>query len=267
MSQRRGLRDFVPEVLNVAAPEVSNQGLLLGTSFAGNETQTLDFIEGPCVLLAGQLRWRPRTKFISACEGERSDLRPLYEVSWCEIRRRELVISRLVSRDIRRQSDTRSVGAAERQSLCGNFLSDGDAVCFVLSFRNPRQVLLKFNVERCLKRRVECDQDVMRRLVCRGWLRSQSRDVRETYEARTIGSFDVVDRVKDGSLQDGKTASRMNGGRLGAGSPQDHEESSIPLDDWIDRGSGGYREWFSICRNRSSRDLSLKTGAQESKGN
>src|SRR6202140_2197173 len=257
MSQRGGLRDFVPEVLNVAVPEVSNQGLLLGTSFTGNETQTLDFIEGPCVLLAGQLRWRPWAKFISTCQGERSDLRPLYEVSWCEIRRRELVVSRLVFRNIRRQSHSRSVGAGERQNLCGNFLSDGDAVRFVLSFRNLRQILLKFSVERCLKRRVECDQDVMRRLVCRGWLRSQSRYVRETYEVRTIGSFDVVDRVKDGSMQNGKAASRMNGGRLGAGSPQDHEESSIPLDDWIDRGRGSYSGWISIFRNRSSSDLSL----------
>ena len=102
MSQRGGLRDFVPEVLNVAVPEVSNQGLLLGTSLTGNETQTLDFIEGPRVLLAGQLRWRPWAKFISACQGERNDLRPLDEVGWCEIRRRELVVPRLVSRNIRR---------------------------------------------------------------------------------------------------------------------------------------------------------------------
>src|ERR1700758_4599269 len=175
MPQRGSLRDFVPEVLNVAVPEVSNQGLLLGTSRTANETQTLDFIEGPCVLLAGQLRWRTWAKFISACQGERSDLRPLYEVSWCEIRRRELVVSRLVSRNIRRQSDSRSVSAAEGQNLCGNLLSDGDAFRFVPPFWNLRQVLLKFTVECCLKRRVECDQDVMRRLVCRGWLRSQSR--------------------------------------------------------------------------------------------
>src|SRR6201987_6429314 len=119
MPQRGGLRDFVPEVLNVAIPEVSNQGLLLGTCLTANETQTLDFIEGPCVLLAGQLRWGPRAKFISPCQGERSDLRPLYEVSGCEIRRRELVVSRLVCRDIRRQSDRRSASAAERQNLGG----------------------------------------------------------------------------------------------------------------------------------------------------
>src|SRR4029077_17930588 len=210
------------------------------------------------------LRWRPRAKFISTCQGEWSDLRPLYEVSWCEIRRRELVVPRLVSWNIRRESESSSVGAAELQNLCGNFLSDGDAVRFVLSFRNLRQVLLKFSVERCLKRRVKCEQHVMGRLGCRGGLRSQSRDVRETYEVRTIGSFDVVDRVKDGSMQNGKAASRMNGGRLGAGSPQNHQKSSIPLDDRIDRGSGAYSGWPSICGNRNSCDLSLKTGAHES---
>ena len=45
MSQCRGLRDFVPEVLNVAIPEISDQSLLRGASLAGDETQTLDFIE------------------------------------------------------------------------------------------------------------------------------------------------------------------------------------------------------------------------------
>jgi hypothetical protein len=80
MSQRRGLRDLVPEVLNVAVPEGSNQSLFLCASFAGNETQTLDFIESLCVLLARQLRWWSGTKFIGACQGKRSDLRPLREV-------------------------------------------------------------------------------------------------------------------------------------------------------------------------------------------
>src|ERR1700730_15308034 len=114
MSQRRGLPDLVPEVLNAAVPEVSNEGLLLGASFAGNKTQTLDFVENPCVLVARQLRWRSGTKFISACQGERSDLGPVCEVRWREIGRCELVVSRLVSRDKRRRSDVRSVGAAER---------------------------------------------------------------------------------------------------------------------------------------------------------
>src|SRR5258708_26605365 len=142
MSQRRGLRDFVPEVLNVAIPESSNLCLLGGADCAGDETQTPDFIENLCVLVARQLRWRSGTKFISARQGKRSDLRPLCEVRWCEIGRRELVVSRLVSRDKRRRSDVRSVGAAQRQNLGGNGLSDADAVRLVLSLRNLRQVLL-----------------------------------------------------------------------------------------------------------------------------
>src|SRR5260370_36369250 len=113
MSQRRGLRDFVPEVLNVAIPESANLCLLRGAGCAGDETQTLDFIETLCVFVARQQRWRSGTKFVRARDGKRSDLRPLCEVRWCEIGRRELVISRLVSRDKRRRSDVRSVGAAE----------------------------------------------------------------------------------------------------------------------------------------------------------
>src|SRR4029077_21038561 len=99
MPQCRALRDFVPEVLNVAIPESSNQGLLRGAGCAGDEAQTHDFIENLGVLVARQLGWRSGTKFISTRDGKRSDLRPLREVRWCEIGRRELVISWLVSRD------------------------------------------------------------------------------------------------------------------------------------------------------------------------
>src|SRR5579864_6431124 len=114
MSQRGGLRDFVPEVLNVAIPEVSNQRLLRGSSLTSNETQTLYFVENPGVLVAGELGRRAGTKLIRACQGERSDLRPLCEVGRREIGRRELVISRLVSWDERRRHDIRSIGTPER---------------------------------------------------------------------------------------------------------------------------------------------------------
>src|SRR5258708_6303359 len=110
MSQRRSLRDFVPEVLDVAIPESSNLCLRRGASRTGDEAQTLDFIENLGVLVARQLRWRSGTKFISTRNGKRSDLRPLREVCWCEIGRGELIISRLVSRNKNRRSDVRSVG-------------------------------------------------------------------------------------------------------------------------------------------------------------
>src|SRR2546423_1548539 len=114
MFQGRSLRDLVPEVLNVPVPEGSNQCLFLGAGCARNETQTLDFIENPCVLLARQPRWRCGTKFISARQSERSYLRPLGEVRCWEIGRRELVVSRLVCWDKSRRSDVRSVDAAGR---------------------------------------------------------------------------------------------------------------------------------------------------------
>ena len=41
MSESSGLRDFVPEVLNVALPEVSNHGLIGRTSFAVDLSQRL----------------------------------------------------------------------------------------------------------------------------------------------------------------------------------------------------------------------------------
>src|SRR5258708_6611319 len=106
LGQRRGPPDFVPEA--------SNQGLLGGPSFAGDQAQPLNFVENSRVLLARQLRGCFGTKFISARQGERSDLRPLCEVRWCKIGRGELVVARLVSRDKRRRSEVRSVGAAER---------------------------------------------------------------------------------------------------------------------------------------------------------
>jgi hypothetical protein len=62
------LADFVSEVLNVAVPEVSNQDLPSGASFAVSETQTLNFIEHLRVLVAGYLRRRSTTKFIGAPE-------------------------------------------------------------------------------------------------------------------------------------------------------------------------------------------------------
>ena len=170
MSQRRSLRNFVPEVLDVAIPESSNQGLFRRTSCAGDEAQTLDLIEGPCVVLAGQLRGRPGTEFVSARQGKRRDLRPLREVRRGEIGRRQLVVSRQASGNKRRRSQVRSVGAAERENLCGNGLSDCNAVRLVLPFRNLGQVLLKFIIEGGLKCWIQRGQDVMRRLVCRSWL-------------------------------------------------------------------------------------------------
>src|SRR4029077_7443999 len=49
----RRLRDLIPEVLNVAGPELPNQSLLRGTSCAVNDPQTLDFVKGSGIRVAG----------------------------------------------------------------------------------------------------------------------------------------------------------------------------------------------------------------------
>src|ERR1700741_1965216 len=109
MSKRCGLRDLVPEVLNIAVPERSNQGLLRGTSCAVDESQTLHFVKNAGVLVACQLGRRPGTKFVGTREGKRSDLGPLREIRCSEIGWCQLVAARLVSRNERKGSDTRSV--------------------------------------------------------------------------------------------------------------------------------------------------------------
>src|SRR5258708_30002777 len=52
-SQSCGLRDLVPEILNIAVPEGSNQGLLRRASCAVDESQTFDFVKNTGVLVAG----------------------------------------------------------------------------------------------------------------------------------------------------------------------------------------------------------------------
>jgi len=54
MRQSRGLRDLIPEVLNVAVPELPDLGLIRGASCTADESKTFDFIEGLGVLVAGE---------------------------------------------------------------------------------------------------------------------------------------------------------------------------------------------------------------------
>ena len=138
MSQSCGLRDLVPEVLNIAIPEHSNQGLLRGTSCAVDESQTFNFIKNTGVLVACQLGRRAGTKFVGARQGKRRDLRPLREIRCCEIGWCPLVASRLDSRNERRRRDARSVIASQGQDLSRNGLSYRDAISLILPIRNLR---------------------------------------------------------------------------------------------------------------------------------
>jgi hypothetical protein len=97
MSESCGLRDFVPEVLNVAIPEVSNHGLVGRTSFAVDLSQTFHFVKDPRILVARQCWRRLRIKFIGARQSKGTDSRPLREICRCEIGRRELVVSGIVA--------------------------------------------------------------------------------------------------------------------------------------------------------------------------
>ncbi len=138
MSQSCGLRDLVPEVLNIAILERSNQGLLRGTSCAVDESQTFNFIKNTGVLVACQLGRRAGTKFVGARQGKRRDLRPLREIRCREIGWCQLVASRLDSRNERRRRDARSVIASQEQDLSRNGLSYRDAISLILPIRNLR---------------------------------------------------------------------------------------------------------------------------------
>src|SRR5437879_12319522 len=108
MRQRCGLGDLIPEVLNVAVPELTDLSLIRGADCAGNESKALYFVEGLGVLVTCEQRRRTGAKFAGACQGKRSDLWPLDEVGGREVRRRELIASGLVFRHERRKHSARS---------------------------------------------------------------------------------------------------------------------------------------------------------------
>jgi hypothetical protein len=43
----------------------------------------------------------------------------------------------------------------------------------------------------------------------------------------------IVDGVEDGGMEHSEVASGMNGGRLGAGSPNDQQQSPVPFNDRV----------------------------------
>ena len=64
VSQSGGLRDLVPEILNVAVPEFSDLSLVGGAGCAVDEAEALEFIEGLCVGVAGELRGWAGAEFV-----------------------------------------------------------------------------------------------------------------------------------------------------------------------------------------------------------
>src|SRR5690349_1166125 len=98
--QRRSLRDLVPEVLDVAVPELADLGLFRSASCTVNEPETFDFVEDPSINGACECWRRPGTELVGPLQRKRRDLGPLCKIRCCEIRRCQLVVSGLGPRHV-----------------------------------------------------------------------------------------------------------------------------------------------------------------------
>src|SRR6201982_1953307 len=134
--QRGRLCDFVQEVLDVAVPEPADLGLFRSASCAVNEPETFDFIEDLSIKVACQCRRRVGTKLVGPLQRKRRDLGPLGKIRRREIRRRQLVVSGLVTWDIRRWNYIGSIRAARGKQLACNCLPHGYSLSFFLVIRN-----------------------------------------------------------------------------------------------------------------------------------
>src|SRR6267378_942443 len=136
--QRGRLPDLVPEVLDVAVPELADLGLFGSAGCAVNEPEAFDFIEDLSVKVACDRRRRIGTELVGPLQREGRDLRPLGKISSREVRRRQLVVSGLGPRDVRWWSYIRSVGAARSEQLAGNCLPHGYSLSLSLIIGKQR---------------------------------------------------------------------------------------------------------------------------------
>src|SRR5947208_15333623 len=93
--QRRSLRDLVPEVLNVAVPELADLGLFCSAGCTRNEPETFDFVEDPSINGACECGRRPGTEFVRLLQRKWSDLGPLGKIRSRALKPRQLVVSGL----------------------------------------------------------------------------------------------------------------------------------------------------------------------------
>src|SRR5205814_9311116 len=154
MIQRRSLRDLVPEVLDVAVPELADLGLFRSAGCTVNEPETFDFVEDPSINGACECGTRPGTELVRPLPRKRRDLGPLGKIRWREIRRRQLVVSGLGSGDVRWWSYIRSISTARSEQLTGNCMSHDYSLSFSLVIAKQCEILLQFRVQRRLKRRI-----------------------------------------------------------------------------------------------------------------
>src|SRR2546430_17458205 len=113
--QRGRLPDLVPEVLDVAVPELADLGLFGSAGCAVNEPEAFDFIEDLSVKAAYERRRRIGTELVGPLQRKRRHLRPLGKIRRREVRRRQLVVSGLVTWDVRRWNYIGSIRAARSE--------------------------------------------------------------------------------------------------------------------------------------------------------
>src|SRR5207302_6010007 len=138
MMQRGRLPDLVPEVLDVAVPELADLGLFRSAGCAVNEPETFNFIEDLSIKAACECRRRAGTELVGLLQSKRRNLGPLGKVRWREIRRRQLVVSGLGPRDVRRWSYICSISTARSEQLTGNCLPNGYSLSFSLIIGKQR---------------------------------------------------------------------------------------------------------------------------------
>src|SRR5947208_879804 len=140
--QRGRLPDLVPEVLDVAVPELADLSLFRRSRCAVNEPETFDFVEHLSIKIACECRRRIGTELVGPLQRKRRHLRPLGKIRRREVRRRQLVVSGLVTWDVRRWNYIGSIRAARSAQLAGNCLPHGYSLSFSLIIGNLGQVLL-----------------------------------------------------------------------------------------------------------------------------
>ena len=78
--QLGSLRDLVPEVLDVAVPELADLGLFRSAGCAVNEPETFDLIEDLSIKGAYECRRRTGTELVGPLQRKRRDLGPLGKI-------------------------------------------------------------------------------------------------------------------------------------------------------------------------------------------
>src|SRR6201993_5433209 len=158
MSGCGGLSDLVPEVLNVAVPELADYGLVSSARCACGDPEALHVVEDAHVLIARQGGRRSWAEFIGTRQREKGHSGPLSEICRREIGRSQLVVSGSSPSFERRRGDIRSVLSARCHDFRGDGSADRDATGFFRPVCNLSKILLELGIEHRLKIGIESEQ-------------------------------------------------------------------------------------------------------------